>query len=165
MKAHLFIVLALATSFGPGIASVVCERTKRVLPSWGLGKYLTIRCDSNPYATRLTHSIVNPDGFVLTVTVADGANDCAPGAGSAAGAKPENSYTSLGLSNVTFFNGPCNQVPCCIKISCTTKNSQNCSNVSLGYVFENDLPAVGKAGKDILASDDAENPIDEPTLF
>ena len=84
------------------------------------------------------YSIFNPDGFKLAVTVTDGINDCNSNI-IGQGAKTENSYTGLGFTNVTFFNGPCNQVPCCIKVSCERSNSANCTNVAVKYSFDNDL--------------------------
>lgn len=121
-------------------ADAVCSRTRGTgqLKPWAPGRFFHWDCNGNPYATRMWYSITNPDGFKLTVTVTDGINDCNSNIVTQ-GAKTENSYVGLGFTNVTFFDGPCNQVPCCIKVSCERSNTANCTNVAVKYSFDNDL--------------------------
>ena len=138
MFKSIFFASALLTFSAEGRS--VCSRSLVTLPSsWNPGTFYNFKCDANPYATRVVYHMENPDGFMLTTRLVDGINDCNNNAVTQQAGKPESSYTQLGLSNLTFFNGPCNQVPCCLKIVCATQNSRNCSSVKLSYTFENDI--------------------------
>jgi hypothetical protein len=128
-------------------SAVVCSRgsdSEGPLPISGEfepGSFYRFRCDTNPYATKMWYQLVNPDGFNLRVTLTDGINDCNSN-NMVDGAKPEVSYPALGLTNVSMWNGSCNQVPCCLKVSCDRSNSGNCTSVALQYRFSNDLSEV-----------------------
>ena len=124
--------------------AVVCSRgIAGPLPiaSFAPGRFFLWTCNQNPYATKMWYQLVNPDGFKLKVTLADGINDCDSN-DMGVGAKPEVSYPALGLTNVSMWNGSCNQVPCCLKVACDRANSGNCTGAALQYRFSNDLNEV-----------------------
>jgi hypothetical protein len=121
--------------------AIVCSRGNvgpTPVASFAPGIYYYWTCDKNPYATKMWYQLVNPDGFKLRVTLTDGINDCNSN-DSSVGAKPEVSYPPLGLTNVSMWNGSCNQVPCCLKVACDRSNSRNCTSVALQFRFSNDL--------------------------
>jgi hypothetical protein len=137
MFKSIFFASALLSLCAEG--GIVCSRTTYLTTS--PGKFFNFKCNANPYATRVTYSLENPDGFSLTTRLVDGVNDCDNNAVTQQPGKPEASYTQLGLSNLTFFYSPCNQVPCCLKVLCAAQNSRNCTNIKLTYKFENDFAA------------------------
>ena len=140
MFKSIFFASALLSLCAEG--GIVCSRSSRLpLPSSSPGTFRNYKCDANPFATRVMYHLENPDGFSLTTRLVDGVNDCDNNAVTQQAGKPEASYTQLGLSNLTFFYSPCNQVPCCLKIVCAAQNSRNCSNIKLTYTFENDFAA------------------------
>jgi hypothetical protein len=124
--------------------AVVCQRPFYPLASFQPGYYKQWDCEQNPYATDMSYTLLNPEGFRLAVTLTDGINDCNSNT-VAAGAKPEVSYPALGLTNVTMGSGSCNQVPCCLKVLCDRSNSGNCTGVSLTYLFTNALDEVSSS--------------------
>ena len=148
MLKSIFFVFASVLLALSAEGSIVCSRPLATLPSVSPGRFFNYKCDANPYATRVTYHMENPDGFSLTTRLVDGVNDCNNNAVTQQAGKPESSYTQLGLSNLTFFNGPCNQVPCCLKILCAAQNSRNCSSIKLSSTFENDLQVATTAVDD-----------------
>ena len=121
-------------------SSLVCNRPLTSMGTlWRPNSIYTWNCNNNPYATRMWYHLENPDGFRISVKLLDGANDCASLTYDSLNGKPEVSYTNLGLTNTTMFDGRCNQVPCCLKMLCLQGNSGNCTNVKLSYQFSNDL--------------------------
>ena len=96
----------------------------------------TWTCDKNPYATKQTVHFENPRGFNMALVSTDGANRCT---GAPLNGNTEGTYTWLSLTNLTFFNVPCTQIPCCIRISCGTNNAEDCTGWKLSSVFSNDL--------------------------
>lgn len=93
------------------------------------------------------YTLLNPDGFALAVTLTDGINDCNSNI-MTVGAKTEVSYPPLGLTNVTMWSGSCNQVPCCLKVSCDRANTGNCTGVALQYRFTNAFDEVSSSVDD-----------------
>jgi hypothetical protein len=139
-----FFAVGLLCALQAVRGAVVCQRgisSPLPIASFAPGRYFWWRCEQNPYATEMWYTLLNPDGFRLQVTVADGINDCNSN-DMAVGAKPEVSYPALGLTNVTMGSGSCNQVPCCIKVACDRANSGNCSAAALQYRFTNALDEV-----------------------
>lgn len=135
LLALALVALAATHSY----SAQVCFRQKKAGSVLRHNFVSTWRCDAEApdTVTRVTFHIENPFGYELTVITTDGASNCVgnPGTGNT-----EGSYYALRLTNATFFNSPCGQRPCCVRVYCMPQNPGNCTGVEFRGHYYNDLP-------------------------